>query len=88
MTMLFSAGVSYILSNSEEQDKPDSVWSNPDKSGHPLQKKNRGRRGQILPKSDKGGQTFWKGKSPENRTVPGFLSIFELVCQACYLLEN
>lgn len=53
-----------------------------------LIKKNRVRRGQILPKSDKGQQTFWKGKSPENRMVPGFLSIFELVCRACYLLEN
>ena len=26
--------------NPEGQDKLDSVWSNPDKSGHPLQKKN------------------------------------------------
>ena len=30
--------------NSEGQDKLDSVWSNPDKSGHPLQKKNRSQR--------------------------------------------
>ena len=28
------------------------------------------------------------GKSPENCMVPGFLSIFELVCRACYLLDN
>jgi hypothetical protein len=33
--------------NLEEQDKLDSVWSNPDKSGHPLQKKtvHKGRHG-------------------------------------------
>ena len=29
-----------------------------------------------------------KGKSPENRMVPGFLSNLELVCPLDYLLEN
>ena len=38
--------------NEEGQDKLDSVWSNPDKSGHPLQKKNRSQRPSWNRKND------------------------------------
>ena len=43
---------------------------------------------QIRTKSEKQCQRSGNRKSPENRMVPGFLSNFELVCRACYLLLN
>ena len=118
------------------KDKPDSVWSNPDKSGQPFQKKNhkerllndgqstgqkylengpiliadypifyrkRGskhpvilflprknwvRTVQILPEPDKLQQKIWNGKTPKNRSFSGFLSLFEPVWIADYLLLN
>ena len=36
--MCESSSLEHSSGNSEGQDKLDSVWSNPDKSGHPLQK--------------------------------------------------
>lgn len=53
-----------------------------------LIKKNEVKTVQIRTKLEKQNQRFENRKSPENRMVPGFLSIFELVCRACYLLEN
>ncbi len=53
-----------------------------------LIKKNEVKAVQIRTKSEKQNQRFENRKSPENRMVPGFLNIFELVCRACYLLEN
>ena len=118
------------------KDKLYSVWSNPDKSGQPFQKKNhkerllkwgtkgkakapqkrldsgswlsyfliikgakcsiilflikknRVRTVQILPETDKGGQKMWNRKTPKNRSFSGFLSIFEPVWTADYLLLN
>lgn len=53
-----------------------------------LIKKNEVKTVQIRTKLEKQNQRFENRKSPENRMVPGFLNIFELVCRACYLFEN